>query len=103
MQVRGAYLGWFGVRDIKDDACCLGLTGNANMDPTDAVTIGDISMLIDHLFISELPLPCLEEADVNLSGTDTNPPLDPDDITIGDVSVLIDHLFVNQPALPLCR
>jgi len=100
--VTGEYLGWFGVRSIKDDVCCLGLVGNVNMDPTDAVTIGDVSVMIDHLFISETPLECLEEADVNLSGTTLYPPLDPDDISIGDVSILIDPLFITQPPVPVC-
>ncbi len=100
--VTGEYIGWFGMCGIKTDACCLGFVGNANMDPTDAVTIGDISVLIDNLFISGVPLNCLEEADVNRSGTLLDPPLGPEDITIGDISILIDHLFVSQLAVSLC-
>ena len=82
------------------DACsCLGTPGNANCDPADDVTIGDVSTLIDHLFISGVDLCSIAEADANLSGglTPTN-----DDITIGDISLLIDHLFISNVALPSC-
>jgi len=100
--ITGEFLGWFGVRSIKEGACCLGFVGNANMDPTDAVTISDISVMVDNRFISGTPLPCLEEADVNRSGTYDNPPLDPDDITISDISILIAHLFIGQQATAIC-
>ena len=86
--------------DGTGDACgCIGTTGNANCDPLDEVTIGDISTLIDHLFISGAPLGCIDEADVNQSGG-VNPI--PDEITIGDISTLIDHLFISLAALPVC-
>ncbi len=82
------------------DACeCLGTTGNANCDPADDVTIGDISMLIDHLFISGVDLCSIPEADVNQSGG-VAPTYD--DITIGDISMLIDHLFMSNIPLPNC-
>jgi len=100
--VTGEYIGWFGLTRMMSDVCCLGFVGNANMDPTDGVTISDISTMIDNLFISGMPLPCLEEADVNLSGTLENPPLDPADITISDISVLIDYLFITQAPTRHC-
>ena len=100
--ITSGYIGWFGVNNMKDGACCVGFVGNANMDPTDAMTIGDISVMIDHLFINEVPLECLEEADVNLSGVLLNPPLDETDITIGDISVMIDHLFLAQDPVSVC-
>jgi len=79
------------------DACCVGKVGDVNGVGGDVPTIGDVSMLIDALFISvDLSLlDCLEEADVNLSGTTSNPPLGPEDITIGDLSLLIDLLFIT--------
>jgi len=82
--------------------CCVGKVGDINGEGGDDPTIGDIASLIDHLFITSAPLNCLYEADTDLSGTLTNPPLDEDDITIGDVSVLIDHLFISGTALPAC-
>ena len=66
----------------------------------DEPTIGDVSVLIDVLFISSdmSKLGCLAEADINQSGG-----ADPtyDDITIGDIAVLIDYLFIAGPSLGL--
>ncbi len=79
------------------DACCIGKVGDVNGAGGDNPTIGDVSLLIDALFISVdvSMLPCLAEADANLSGTNLNPPLGPEDITIGDLSLLIDLLFIT--------
>ncbi len=64
--------------------------GDANNDGD--VTIGDISKLIDHLFISGVRLCNLNATDVNGScGADA---------TISDVALLIDTLFVSG-AVPL--
>jgi hypothetical protein len=77
--------------------CCIGKVGNVNLDPGELVTIGDISLAIDHLFITEPDLPCATEADVNQSGG-LHPVTGPGgDITIGDISLLIDHLFIAGP------
>ncbi len=79
--------------------CCIGIVGNANLDPGEQVTIGDISVMIDAKFISGTCvgiLECFTEADVNLSGMATP---DCDDITIGDISTLIDHLFISGPTV----
>ena len=79
--------------------CCQGHVGDVNMSGDDVPTIGDISVLIDHLFISGPDLECIEEADVNQSGGAY--PTE-DDLTIGDVSVLIDHLFISGQPLAEC-
>ncbi len=79
--------------------CCQGHVGDANMIGGDVPTIGDISILIDNLFISGAALSCLEEADVNQSGG-LYPSIS--DLTIGDISTLIDHLFINGQPLPEC-
>jgi len=73
------------------EACCDGRVGDANLNGEDEPTIGDVSAIIDHLFISQIVLPCHFEADVNVSG----------DITIGDASILIDYLFITGPELGL--
>ena len=82
--------------------CCDGRVGDANSSGADEPTIGDISVMIDMLFISQDPemVWCLVEADVNQSGG-----LDaqPDDITIGDISILIDYLFITGPSLGLAE
>ena len=79
--------------------CCTGIVGDANFDGAYEPTIGDISILVDHLFLSGAPLACYEEADVNQSGG-----IDPtaEDITIADISVLVDHLFISGVPLPAC-
>jgi hypothetical protein len=83
--------------------CCASRVGDANNSGDDVPTIGDVSWLIDALFISvDLSMiECLAEADINQSGG-----ADPQtsDITIGDVSFLIDALFisVDLTMLPDC-
>jgi hypothetical protein len=85
--------------DGYDATCCAGTVGDANNDGSADPTIGDISALIDHLFITANPLTCYPEADANQSGglTPTS-----DDITIADISALIDFLFISGGQLPSC-
>ncbi len=87
------------VVEIDLSTCCEGLVGNVNMSAGDAPTIGDVSLLIDHLFISFTEPVCLPEADVNQSGGAEPTRLD---ISIGDISLLIDHLFINFVPIPYC-
>lgn len=85
--------------------CCAGRVGDVNGSGEDEPTIGDITRLIDFLFISEIPPDCVEEADINLSGTQVNPPLGWEDVTIGDITYLISYLFISpegEPPLPDC-
>ena len=89
---------WFG----GQLGCCAGRVGDANGDGNDEPNISDISAIIDHMFISERPLPCYAEADANQTGgryADTH------DISVGDISALVDYLFVTGPSrgLPSCR
>ena len=79
--------------------CCTGKVGNVNGIGDDEPTIGDVSLLIDFLFISGAPPACIAEADVNQSGGST--PLRKD-ITIGDIAMLIDHLFISGAPLLNC-
>jgi hypothetical protein len=72
--------------------------GDANGSGDDIPTIGDISVIIDHLFLSGTPLGCYSEADMNQSGG-ANPTSE--DITIGDISTLIDYLFITGASLGL--
>ena len=83
-----------------DACCCLGAVGDANGLGGDEPTIGDISVMIDALFISGNAgtIVCLAEADLNQSG-DVDPAIE--DITIGDISMLIDYLFITGPSLGL--
>lgn len=79
--------------------CCNGRVGDVNGEGGDEPTIGDISTLIDHLFVSGAGLSCFTEADVNQSGGVS--PND-QDISIGDISTLIDYLFASGGTLPNC-
>lgn len=81
-----------------DACCCVGRVGDSNGNGTPEPTIGDISVIIDHLFLSGVPLGCYQEADINQSGgiyAGTK------DITIGDISSLIDYLFITGPSVGL--
>ena len=53
-------------------------------------TIGDVALLIDHLFITGAPIEPVEICNTNCS---TEIPVV---LTIGDVAVLIDRLFITQ-------
>ena len=78
--------------------CCVSRVGDANNSGDDEPTISDVSTLIDHLFITQAPLVCYPEGDINQSG---GPYPHTDDITIGDISILIDYLFITGPELGL--
>jgi len=79
--------------------CCVGTVGDVDGRGGDVPTIGDISLLIDHLFINLPALECYPEADADQSGGAQ--PI-PDDITIGDITRLIDFLYLTGTPLPGC-
>ncbi len=75
--------------------CCTGPSrGNVDGSVDNLVTMGDLTVLIDHLFISLEPLACIDEGNVDLSADDL--------VTMGDLTVLIDHLFIDLNPLPAC-
>ncbi len=77
---------------IGDSCCCVGLTGNVDCDPGSSVDIGDVTVMINHLFISLDPLCCFQEANVDLTGI----------VDMGDLTKLLDHLFISLAPLPAC-
>lgn len=80
---------------IMAEECCRGgLRGNVNCDHTGDITIGDVSTLIDHLFISRQALCCYTAANVNGSADNA--------ITVGDASALIDYLFITNTPPAMC-
>jgi hypothetical protein len=85
---------------VGNACCCSGRVGDANDSGDDVPTIGDVSNMIDALFVSSNMslINCLAEADVNQSGGAD--PLE-EDITIGDISYLIDYLFITGESLGL--
>ena len=72
--------------------CCVGGTGNVNCDPADNVDVADLSVLIDHMFITHEPLCCRDEADVNHDGRND----------ISDLTKLINHLFITFESIGPC-
>jgi hypothetical protein len=70
-----------------ESGCCVGLAGNVDASPDEIVDIGDLTALIDYLFITFTVPECMEEA--NVDGR-------PDGIVdIGDLAALIDYLFIS--------
>ncbi len=74
-------------------SCCVGNVGNVDCGVDDQVTMADLTVLIDHLFISLDPLCCLPEADLDHTF----------DVTMSDLTVLIDHLFISLDPLGPCQ
>ncbi|MEW5795382.1 MAG: hypothetical protein AB1772_03380 [Candidatus Zixiibacteriota bacterium] len=79
---------------LAADCFCAGKVGNINCDSLDEVTIGDVTLLIDHLFISGVDAPGLDEA--NIDGDSAGV------IDLADVMLLIDILFITHAELPDC-
>ncbi len=77
---------------IGDACCCVGATGNIDCDLVGSVDIADLTLLVDHLFLSFSPLCCPMEGN-----TDGNPGVD-----IGDLTALVDNLFVSFAPLSPC-
>jgi hypothetical protein len=80
------------------ETCCRGMVGDANGNGGVEPTIGDVSAIIDMLFITEVDVPCFAEADINQSGGFAPTRLA---ITIGDISLLIDYMFISEGTWPL--
>jgi hypothetical protein len=72
-----------------------GRTGNVDGDAGKGVDISDLSALIDYLYISFTPPPCLLSAN-----TDGDPG---DGIDISDLSALIDYLYISFTPPALCH
>jgi len=67
--------------------CCVDFAGNVDNDPEDLTDLGDLTKLIDYLFISFTPPICLEEANIDGDPVGT--------IDLGDLTRLIDYLFIS--------
>ncbi len=78
-----------------NSGCCTGPSiGNIDGSADNLVSMGDLSALIDHLFITLEPLWCEEEANIDLSADGL--------ISLGDLMTLIDHMFITLDPLPPC-
>jgi hypothetical protein len=75
-----------------EGGCCLGIRGNVNGDPGDAINVADVTYLVAYLKgLGPVP-PCIEEGDVNGSGT----------VNVTDVTYLVAYLKGIGPAPPTC-
>ncbi len=82
--------------------CCTGASvGNLDCNGSEIPDMGDLTVMIDHLFIGLDPLCCVAEGDVDLSGQ-PDPENNPMCVDTGDLTVLIDHLFISLEPLPSC-
>ena len=79
---------------VGNACCCIDLTGNVDNDPEELVDLGDLTKLIDYLFISFGEPDCILEA--NTDG-------DPDGLVdLGDLTKLIDYLFISFKLPAVC-
>jgi hypothetical protein len=83
-------------------SCCEGKVGDVNGLDGDEPTLGDIMLLVGYLFVDGKQPDCLEEADVNQSGTMFEPPLDWADVTLADIMYLVAHVFIDGTPLLDC-
>ncbi len=95
--------GW-GIPDVlaaigMDPQCCQGKVGNIVSPAGGEPTLQDITAMVDYLYISGEPLPCLAEADINQSGGAMPYRYD---ITLGDIARLIDYLYISFNPPPDC-
>jgi len=71
---------------------CVGIRGNVDGDPADAIDIADLVYLVDYMFSGGLPPMSLDEANIDgLGETD-----------ISDLVYLVDYMFNSGPAPPPC-
>jgi len=82
--------------------CCQGRIGDVNGRDGEEPTLGDIMMLVDHLFLTQGPLWCVAEADVDQSGGTDPQQGSGSDITLGDIMMLVNHIFLTGVPLPNC-
>ena len=89
---------WSPLSNVVFVECCQGRVGNANGEGVypNEVTVGDLMVMIDALFISEdcSRLACVAEADLNQDGG-ANPTCR-ENVTVGDLGMMINFLFYND-------
>ncbi len=77
---------------VGDACCCADVVGNADCDLSGQATMSDLTVLIDHLFITLDPICCPGEAELDGEAG----------VTMSDLTVFIDHLFVSLTPLTNC-
>jgi hypothetical protein len=71
-----------------------GFTGNTNCSTDGLITLNDITMLIDRVYLTKTPLCCEENGNTNgsLDGL----------MTLNDITVLIDHVYITKGPTAAC-
>ena len=87
-------VGEYSIHIVPGASCCIGMRGNIDNSPDDAVSLGDLTALIDHMFITLSPLACPEEGNLDLSADG--------EASLADLTRLIDFLFISFDPLPPC-
>ena len=82
---------------VVPENCCGvfngGYTGNINLSQDGLSTLSDLTLLIDHLYVSKAPLWCPENGNCNGSVDGQ--------VTLSDVTRLIDRIFISKlPTAP---
>ena len=94
------HLNWSAISNVVTVATpkdsCIGTVGNVDCDPDENVTIQDLVVLVDYLFVrGPLPCICLDEADIHPS---------PDGrVNVSDLTNLVQYLFFSSVTLPPCQ
>jgi hypothetical protein len=79
---------------IGDACCCSDITANIDCDELGLIDIGDLTRLIDYLYISTTPICCPMEGNVDGDLEDL--------IDIGDLTALIDYLYMSTTPPAAC-
>ncbi len=80
---------------VPSEGCCTGPSvGNVDGSADNLITMGDLTTMVSHMFITLEPLNCVEEGNIDLSADGL--------VTMGDLTRLIDHLFIDLLPLPPC-
>lgn len=78
-------------------SCCVGIRGNVDGDPGDAIDISDLVYLADYMFTGGPAPECWSEANVDGLGPD-----DASGVDISDLTYLTDYMFTGGPPPPPC-
>lgn len=72
--------------------CCIGIRGNVDGDPGNAINVADVTYLVYYLFRHGPEPPCSEEGDVDGNSA----------INVADVTYIVYYLFRSGPAPSVC-
>jgi hypothetical protein len=92
--------GWY-VDDVSvtSQGCCgtytAGYTGNTDCDTEGKINLGDITALIDRVYISKTPLCCEENGNVDGDAEGK--------VNLADITGLIDHVYISHVQTALCQ